>query len=300
VFTITEARELPGRNLVDANGDKVGSIGQLYLDDDSGEPEWVTVRTGLFGLNESFVPLQDATTEGDTVRVPYTKDQIKAAPNVSPEGGEHLPEEQEARLYEHYTMQRRGYGDAGFATSRSGRDIDAELAAAGSDRGADAAYETPTSVRGDAVVGDETAGYATGSDLGADRRDLGTDDAMTRSEERVRAGTERVATGRARLRKYVETEHVNVEVPVQREKARIVTEPITDANVDEATSGPDLTEAEHEVTLTEERPIVTTEAVPVERVRLEKDVEESVETVGTEVRKERIAAEGDVEGRNRG
>src|SRR5207244_11078818 len=93
-----------------------------------------------------------------------------------------------------------------------------------------------------------------------------TDDAMTRSEERLDVGTEQVQSGKARLRKWVETENVQVDVPVKKEKARLVTEPVTDANRGDATSGPDITEDEHEVTLSEERPAVSKETVPVERV----------------------------------
>lgn len=113
-------------------------------------------------------------------------------------------------------------------------------------------------------------------------------DAMTRSEERLDAGTERHATGTARLRKYVVTENVRTTVPVQREKVRLEREPITDANRDAAYAGGDIGEAEHEVTLHAERPVVRKEAVPVERVRLGTETVEEQETVGGQVRKERI------------
>jgi len=119
---------------------------------------------------------------------------------------------------------------------------------------------------------------------------------MTRSEERLRAGTEKVTTGKARLRKYVETEQQQVSVPVTKEKVRLETEPITDANVGDATSGPELSEQEHEVTLTEERPVVQKETVPVERVRLTKDVEQTEETVTADVAKERIETNTDADG----
>ena len=91
---------------------------------------------------------------------------------------------------------------------------------------------------------------------------------MTRSEERLRVGTEQVETGRARLRKYVVTEQQSVDVPISREEVRVEREPITDANRGEALSGTEITEDEHEIVLHEERPVVTTETVPVERVRL--------------------------------
>jgi uncharacterized protein (TIGR02271 family) len=119
---------------------------------------------------------------------------------------------------------------------------------------------------------------------------------MTRSEEELRTGTERHATGRVRLRKWVETENVTVTVPVQREQVRIEREPITDANRDAAMAGPDISEEEHEVTLYEEQPVVDKVTVPRERVRLDKDVVTDEEHVSEELRKERIEVDGDPNG----
>ena len=124
-----------------------------------------------------------------------------------------------------------------------------------------------------------------------------TDDAMTRSEERLHAGTARVERGRARLRKYVTTEEETVTVPVKKERAVLETEPITDANVDEATKGPEISEEEHEVVLSEERPVVGKTTEPVERVRLGTETVSDEETVTEEVRKEHIEAEGDIDER---
>jgi uncharacterized protein (TIGR02271 family) len=98
-----------------------------------------------------------------------------------------------------------------------------------------------------------------------------TDDAMTRSEEELRVGTERREAGRVRLRKYVVTENVTQTVPVEREEVRVQREPVTDANVDQAMDGPAISEEEHDVVLHEEQPVVEKRAVPKERVRLEKD-----------------------------
>lgn len=111
---------------------------------------------------------------------------------------------------------------------------------------------------------------------------------MTRSEEQLHVGTEKVQTGRARLRKYVVTEQQNVTVPVTREEVRVEREPITDANVGQAMDGPDISDEEHEVVLTEERPVVQKETVPVERVRLEKDTVTENENISSDVRKEQI------------
>ena len=124
-----------------------------------------------------------------------------------------------------------------------------------------------------------------------------TDDAMTVSEERLNVGTERREAGRARLRKYVVTENVTQTVPVQREEVRVEREPITDANRDDALSGPGISEEEHEVVLHEERPVVDKETVAMERVRLDTETVTDQETVGGEVRKERVDVEGDTPSR---
>jgi uncharacterized protein (TIGR02271 family) len=113
---------------------------------------------------------------------------------------------------------------------------------------------------------------------------------MTRSEERLHVGTENVAAGRARLRKYVVTENVTQTVPVSHEEVRVEREPITEGNAGAAMSGPDISEDEHEVTLRAERPVVDKEAVPVERVRLGTETVTEEHQVNEEVRKEQIDA----------
>ena len=118
---------------------------------------------------------------------------------------------------------------------------------------------------------------------------------MTRSEERLNVGTQTREAGRARLRKYVVTENVTQTVPVQREEVRVEREPITDANVGDATSGPDISEEEHEVVLHEERPVVEKEAVPVERVRLDTETVTDEVTVSEDVRKEQIDTDVDAD-----
>jgi sporulation protein YlmC with PRC-barrel domain len=89
-----------GGNVIGSDGEKIGSIGQLYADDDTGEPTWVAVETGLFGASQSFVPVEGARIQGDDLVVPYTKDYVKDAPRVEADG--HLEPEEEDRLYAHY------------------------------------------------------------------------------------------------------------------------------------------------------------------------------------------------------
>ncbi|MGK5440262.1 DUF2382 domain-containing protein [Micromonospora sp. URMC 105] len=249
-----------GREVFDRDGDKIGTVGQVWADG-AGQPAWASVRTGFFGMNESLVPLQSAALDGDRLTVPFDKGRVKDAPNVDVSHDEPLSGEEVADLYRHYGLSwdesYRDHGSAGYS-------------------GADASYQ--------AGAGHDTSGP-------------NTDDAMTRSEERLHVGTEREQAGKARLRKYVVTEHQQVTVPVQREEVRLEREPITDANVGRAMDGPAISEEEHEVTLHAERPVVAKEAVPVERVRLGKETVTDTETVGGEVRKERIEADLPDEGR---
>ncbi|MBJ2121387.1 PRC and DUF2382 domain-containing protein [Arthrobacter sp. MSA 4-2] len=240
-------------NVYTDDGGKLGSIGQLYVDDETGQPSWVSVNTGLFGTSESFVPLQAASVDGNDVRVPYSKDLVKDAPKVEKDG--HLSPEEEDRLYRHYSLNGSSDGT----------------------RGVD--YDT-TRTTGRDAVGHDTSGPT-------------TDEAMTRSEEQLRVGTESREAGRVRLRKFVVSENVSQTVPVSREEVRLEREPITDANRGAAMAGPAISEEEHEVVLHEERPVVEKEAVPVERVRLDKETVTEQHTVNEEVRKEQIEADGD-------
>jgi uncharacterized protein (TIGR02271 family) len=254
---VTEAYDWRGRELVDAEGDRVGRIEALFHDQDTERPEWAVVKTGLFGTKLSFVPIENAEPNGEDVRVPFSKDQIQDAPKIDDADGQ-LSQQEEAELYEHYGMS---YGE---------RRSDSGLPESGADGG----DRDP--------VGRDVSGPT-------------TDDAMTRSEEELRVGRADRERGRARLRKYVVTEEVQQTVPVQREEVRVEREPITDANADQALDGPEISEEEHEVVLHEEEPVVEKRTVPKERVRMEKEAVTDDAEISEEVRKERIEAEGDIE-----
>jgi stress response protein YsnF len=109
----TETREVIGATAYDSAGEKIGKVGQLFLDDETGQPEFVTVNTGFFGSNESFIPVADAQLAGDRLTVPYTKDHVKDAPNVDVQNG-HLDHDEEAALYRHYGRSYSAGGDAGL------------------------------------------------------------------------------------------------------------------------------------------------------------------------------------------
>jgi uncharacterized protein (TIGR02271 family) len=269
-------------NVLSADGHKIGSLGQVYADDDNGQPTWVTARTGLFGTSESFIPLEGARLEGADIVVPYSKDQVKDAPRVDAEG--HLDPSEEDRLYEHYRLD----GNVTYSEAANGHHADFG-------RTADQSTAGPTPTERDAgfaAAGSGGTYSAADERLERDTSGRADDGAMTRSEERLNVGTERQAAGRARLRKYVVTENVTQTVPVQHEEVRLEREPITQGNRDEALRGPGISEAEHEVVLHEERPVVEKETVPVERVRLDTETVTDEVTVDEEVRKERIETDG--------
>jgi uncharacterized protein (TIGR02271 family) len=260
-----------GQDVYDEAGEKIGSASEVYLDDETGQPEWVTVRTGLFGTKESFVPIRNADLTDDGVRVPVSKTQVKDAPKIDTDG--HLSPEEEQELYRYYGMGTgtAGTETAGFETTGMGT--------TGIETTGEAGMRNVGGAEPRGTVGHDTSGPT-------------TDDAMTRSEERLNVGTRSEEVGRARLRKYVVTENVTESVPVEREEVRVEREPITDANVGAALDGPAISEEEHEVTLHAERPVVEKEAVPVERVRLDKETVTEQAQVTEGLRKEEIEVEG--------
>jgi len=255
--------QLAGKHVKGPDGENIGKIADVYESTDGGGGTFATVNTGLFGGGVSFFPLDAADLRGDDVVVPYSKSFIKDAPRV--ENDEELTAPEEERLFQYYAAG--GTGTTGAATTTT----------------------ATTGTQG--FTGDRDRENVHGT-VGHDTSGPTTDNAMTRSEEQLRVGTERVEAGRARLRKYVTTETETRTVPVTKETVHVEREPITDANMPNAMDGPAISEEEHEVVLTEERPVVQKEAVPVERVRLDTDTVTENVTVSEEVRKEQIDMDG--------
>jgi uncharacterized protein (TIGR02271 family) len=96
----TEVLEWKGRTAVDTDGGKLGTIEEIYLDAQTQQPEWALIQTGMFGNKSSFMPLEGATSSGDDIKAPYSKDQVKDAPKVDPDG--ELSRDEESALYSHY------------------------------------------------------------------------------------------------------------------------------------------------------------------------------------------------------
>jgi hypothetical protein len=209
-----------GSTVVDRDGERIGTFDELYLDQDD-RPAWAAVTTGLFGLRQTLIPLADAQPIGDQrLQVPFDKDHVKAAPSMDPDA--QLTEDEERQLYGHYE----------FASADT-------LSQGGDEPTGEAASDGQRAREGDAPRSDEPAGEAALAGTSEDERAREGDapdapdaplepdapDAMTRSEEELVVGTRRRVRGRARLKKYVVTEHVQKTVPVQREEVRVEYEP---------------------------------------------------------------------------
>jgi stress response protein YsnF len=257
-----------GTTAYSADGDKLGMVEAFFTDDRTGAPTWVAVTTGLFGTRQSIAPAADATLSDGGLRLPVTKDAVTSAPHMA---GDHLDPAEEAALRQHY---------AAVGLPEPIEPVDPI---------------TPAPVADAGRIPDASTAPITPSPT-AD------DGAMIRSEERLRVGTEQVATTRARLVKYVVTENVTITVPIRREEIRVEEVPIDAVDpVDEseflvpadATPGTTTGAAglPSEIILHTERPVVTVEVVPVERVRLRTEVVQGTETVTDQVQREQIAVD---------
>src|SRR5215218_9172849 len=106
MITEQQIHQVIGSTAVGNDGGKLGKVGEVYLEDETGRPEWATVQTGLFGTKETFVPLAQADLSGDQVRLPYAKAKVKDAPRIYTDG--HLSPKEEAELYRYYGLSDSG------------------------------------------------------------------------------------------------------------------------------------------------------------------------------------------------
>lgn len=261
-----DPKDLIGHRLVDEAGTKIGTIDQVYLDDQTREPEWVSVNTGMFGGRGSFVPLEHANSAGEDFQVPYDKGKVKDAPALDVDS--HLSVADEERLYQYYGITGHGAAPDSGARGRAAAGTSGTAAAGAA--GGRAMADAPSRPRTDAGVEADTE--------------------LTRSEERLRVDTERFESGHVRLHKYVVSETVRENVPISHEEIAVEREPITAENRGSVTDM-SLGEAERDIVLHAERPVPHKETVPVERVRMRvRRVDEEV-PVSEELRKERIEVE---------
>ena len=316
-----------GSTAYGANGDKLGTVEHFFVDDRTGVPTWVSVTTGLFGTRHSLVPAVDAAyDENDgTLRLPVTAESVKNAPAL---GGDHLDPGEEAELRRHYGIAEPVVDgpSAEQASGGPGWLPPVPPPAVGHRETADS-DDAPRAEPRDLPPRDDLANTAV---MAAPTQEISvvppppaadeehasaaTDGAMTRSEERLVVDTERVATTRARLVKYVVTEEVQITVPIRREEIRVEEVPL---DAPETGPGESLLPADHgpedrpaaagyatggydtggyqvagglpeEIILHTERPVVSVEVVPVERVRLRTETVQGQERVTEQVQREQI------------
>ena len=257
----------------DKNGDKVGKVGQLFVDSNSGEPTFVAVNTGLFGRNSSLVPLAGAKLNNEELHVAHTKDEISDAPNIS-DTDEGLEPEEEERLYKHYGLTTQD--SAQTQTSDRGN-----AAQAGTAAGTGAAAGTAAGTTGRR---EETA--KTSADTGK-KAATSDDGSVIRSEEQLNVNKEKVASGRARLRKYVVEDTETVEVPVSREEVKVEREKLSPEEAKKL-GNTRIGEEHADVVLHEEQVNVDKETVPVEKINLNKETVTEKQKVSEDLKKERV------------
>ncbi|WP_324701576.1 PRC and DUF2382 domain-containing protein [Micrococcus sp. HOU01] len=282
--------QLQNSTVFATDGDKIGSVGQVYLDDVTNEPTFVTVKTGLFGARETFVPLQQAQTTADGITVPFEKSFVKDAPNVDADGS--LTPEEEQRIYEYYSME---YSAADHDGDVRRDDVRTDAGAA---RVARTAGVAGVADRRDEAVVDGDRRDVTDPDrrdvTDPDRRDVTDADSVVVKDEHLNVGTERRATGRVRLRKQAYTTTETVEVPVTREEVVVERESVDPNSAEARTADRD---GDVEVTTYEDTPVVN-KTVEAEKVSLGKRQVQDTETVTEEVRHEDVKVDGDATDRD--
>lgn len=288
----------------DNQGEKVGDVKDVYVNDITGQPDFVSVTSGIFS-GSTLVPLRGHSFDGEDVTLAFNKDRIQDAP-VTDENG-HLTERDREALYRHYGLESAvdqvtyDFGntveETPVETQVSDRDV-AEVPTVAAGDANIAGTVDESSVDSDDVVTDAPqvgfvpAAYDTAENEPA-RGEVS--DELVLSEEQLRVEKERVEAGEARIQKYVVTEMQTIEVPVTREEVRIVREPISEEDRVKY-EGASLGDQEASVVLYEERVVVSKVTVPVERVSLRTETVEETKVVEESVARERLETDGPVTG----
>lgn len=223
---------LVGAAVIGADGDKIGDVSQFYLSDRTGEPTWATVKTGLFGAQESFVPLNGSSVQPGELRVAFDKAALRDAPRIDTDG--HLTPEEEDHLYQYYGMTEEQNRDVRDAEDRN-QHVLGQTDAADKDHGTPKADESSLGADRDATtspartsldsaenrdqVGDHDHDHDPDDrelEIDPSRRDDrdwdrdGDDVDSPGGDEERNTDLEAVTAGetRTRMRRYVVTEHV--------------------------------------------------------------------------------------------
>ncbi|GAA1123194.1 PRC and DUF2382 domain-containing protein [Citricoccus alkalitolerans] len=283
----TSVDQLQDATVVGNDGEKIGTVGQVYLDDRTNQPTFVTVKTGLFGMKETFVPVSEATRNQDGLQVPFDKAFIKDAPNIDADGS--LSPEEESRLYEYYSMDYRNTDAAADRPDDGARGTDWDAGLAASNGTAATGVGGLGTARGgtdqSAADLDEDVNAAGGVG-GAVDQDRET---VVARDEHLNVGTERRESGNVRLRKHTYTDTETVEVPVSREEVVVEREPIDPSSPEDLRDGGD---EDVVVTTHEEVPVVNKTAT-AEKVTVDKNTVRDTEQVSGTVQHEDVEVDGD-------
>jgi uncharacterized protein (TIGR02271 family) len=255
-----QADQIIGARVTGGDGQVVGTVEQVFNDDSDGRPAWARVRSGE---RERFVPLAGGRVSGDGLVVAFGAEQIMSGPEVS--AGRHMSAAQAEQLSRHFGLAAAGQaGERGDGAPAGGKREDAARAGGERDDAPQAAGE-----REDGAAAEDGGEW------------------LVRAEERLAVGTERRESGRARLRKYVDTEPAEQQVRVYHEEYEIERVPVAAGEQLRGVIG----EGDQEVVLHEERAVARKETVPVERVRLAVRRVAEDRTVREELRRERVEVE---------
>ena len=235
--SVEEVRGWLGRVMVDRDGNRLGEITDIYLDRETDRPEWAVVRTGLFGLRSSFVPLAEATETEDHIQVPHQRTLVKDAPNIEADG--QLSEAEEAELYRHYSLDYdTETADSDQAVSQPGgpaADDQSTAPPPGSNEPATAPTGGPMERQTDAEL--EAADAVRSGQL-ATENGFGVGEGVSRpfvyetpGSSEGRPGSRRRQPGQVRLRRYLVTEVVTETEAGQRHELQVEREPIDDTEV---------------------------------------------------------------------
>jgi hypothetical protein len=242
--SIETVRGWRGRVMVDRDSNKIGEVVDIYLDNETDRPEWAVVRTGLFGLRSTFVPLAEAREVGDELQVPHQRLQVKQAPNIEPDG--QLSAAEEAELYRHYGL------DYDTVTPDGGASADQALAeSAGQSDEPERTDQAGATATGVPEPASTAAGGLADTGLhgepvepaGQNRLPVGEGVSRpfvyeTPGRPAGDAGPRRRQPGQVRLRRYLVTEVVTDTEAGQRHEVRVHSEPVSDAEVDAVPAAP--------------------------------------------------------------
>jgi sporulation protein YlmC with PRC-barrel domain len=244
--SVEEVRAWVGRSMIDSDGKQLGSITDIYLDRETDQPEWAVVRTGLFGLRSSFVPLAEAIEVQHDIQVPHPRTLVKDAPNIEADG--QLSEAEEAELFRHYGLEYdtvTGADSGQPARQAGGSGVDHQPPAP--PPGDNQPDSPPRRAQEEREVddGEPPGGDDPGSSWSAGQERFGVGEGVSRpfvyqtpGSSQDRPGSRRRQPGQVRLRRYLVTEVVTETAAGQQHELRVEQEPISGQDVDAITGDP--------------------------------------------------------------